>query len=231
MFKHRSEKNEMLDAETLNLSELSKNLKEFSMINQWLGTKRTLIQALEKIHSKYPEQKFRIADLGCGGGDLLLSIQVWASNKNISMELVGIDVHPSVVEYAQNKMLNSNIQIKLMDVFSDAFKQESFDIVCLNNVCHHFSDAKIIDLIHDLKSRTRLAIVINDLERHPLAYYAIKWLTKCFRLSTMAQYDGPLSVLKAFKIQDLKKYVAKLPIHAVELKKTWAFRWQIIIWC
>lgn len=235
MFKMRSEENEMLDAQTLNPDELRKNLKEFAIINKWLGTERTLIDALEKIYLKYSasifKQKIRIADLGCGGGDVLLSIQRWAQHKNIAIDLVGIDCHPAIVEYAQTKTRSyANIQIWLIDIFSKAFREESFDIVCLNNVCHHFSDSEIISLIEDLKSRTCLAVIINDLERHPIAYYAIKWIAKGLGLSTLAQHDGPLSVLKAFNSQDLKKYMAQLPVHSFEIKKACAFRWQIMIW-
>jgi 2-polyprenyl-3-methyl-5-hydroxy-6-metoxy-1,4-benzoquinol methylase len=235
MFKIRSQQKEMLDDAILDPVVLYENLKEFSIINKYLGTQQSLIDSLNTIYAKYSlqnsQQTLRIADLGCGAGDMLLSIHRWAQDKNIKIDILGIDCHQDIIEHAKKTVLNcSNIQILLLDILSDTFL-ESFDIVCLNNVCHHFSDTEIINLSKRLQSTTKLAIIINDLQRHPIAYFSIKWITRLFGLSRYAQHDGPLSVLKAFKIQDLKNYMAKTNTSYFDINKTWVFRWQMIIWC
>jgi len=236
MFKIRSQQKEMLDDAVLDPVVLHKNLKEFSTINKWLGSNRSLTNSLNTIYSTYSlhnvRRTLRVADLGCGGGDMLLTIHRWAQHKKIKTDIIGIDCHEAIIEHAKNTIIKySNIQLLLLDIFSDKFIKESFDIVCLNNVCHHFSDAEIINLTNRLQATTNFAIIINDLQRHPVAYFCIKWITWLLSLSTYAQHDGPLSILKAFKIQDLKNYMTKTNITHFEIKKTWAFRWQMIIWC
>jgi hypothetical protein len=76
----------------------------------------------------------------------------------------------------------------------------------------------------------RLAIVINDLHRHPLAYYAIKWLTRWFSKSPMVQYDAALSVLRSFSRHDWESIFKKAELSEVHLRWRWAFRWQICVY-
>lgn len=238
MFKVRSHKSELLDRldSDANVIELHKNLKEFQFFNRWFGSHKTVITALEKTYQKYSHietnRALKIIDLGCGGGDVLLTIQRWAQRNNKTIDLLGVDSQKIIVDYAKkNTKQYPNIRIEQLDIFSEAFKNKRFDIVCLNNVCHHFSDEQMIQLITCLKAQTQLAIVINDLQRNPIAYFFCKWMTQLLRFSAFAKHDGPLSILKAFQIQDLRKYMLDSRTRLVDIKKTWAFRWQVIIWC
>lgn len=233
MFKKRSTQSEMLDNPMLDNAGLHQNLREFKIINRWLGSQAVLIDSLNKVYKKYPlyflSKEIRIADLGCGGGDLLLGIQSWANENKLKVDLWGLDSNASIIEYARNN--TANIQYEQVDILSSKIKAYNFDIICLNNVCHHFTDDEIIQLLIDLHSKINLCIIINDLRRNPVAYYAIKWITDIFNLSTMAKHDGPVSVLRSFTESDLIQYLTKSNIKNYQIKRAWAFRWQMIIEC
>lgn len=234
-FNSRSTQKELLDENNIDADALIQNLEEFVVLNKYLGGRTTLMQAFNKIYDSckdsFINKKLTIADLGCGAGDLLIEIHHWAKRMNIAIDIIGFDYNQTIVDFAKSKTQGyQNISIKKIDLFSPEFKEYSFDIVCFNTVCHHFSDEQLIQLISALKNKTKLAMIINDLRRNFIAYYAIKWITKLFNLSKLAQHDGPLSVLKAFNKNELKEYLLKSNIKNAQINKTWAFRWQVIIW-
>ena len=80
------------------------------------------------------------------------------------------------------------------------------------------------------KKEVRIGIVINDIHRNWFSYYSIKLLTKLFSKSAMVKFDAPLSVLRAFKKNELKSILDQAGFSNYTLKWMWAFRWQVIIY-
>ena len=76
-----------------------------------------------------------------------------------------------------------------------------------------------------------MAVVINDLHRHWLAYHSIKWLTRLLGGSYLVRHDAPLSVARAFRRADWVALLARAGITQYELRWRWAFRWQVILRC
>jgi hypothetical protein len=95
---------------------------------------------------------------------------------------------------------------------------------------HHFTDEELVQLFQGLKQKVRLAIVINDLHRHPLAYYSIKWLTGWFSKSPMVKNDAALSVLRSFRRNDWESIFQQAGLTEYSIRWRWAFRWQICVY-
>ena len=234
MFKNRSTEKELLDDVTHNHKDLIRNLHEIEFTNRWFGSSHTFISSLDRIHKKNPEyfknRTIDIVDLGCGGGDLLRLAQAWTRTKKINANLLGLDVNPYIVQQAQSLSTHfPSIEYQQLDIFSDDFKKLHFDIVTLNSVCHHMTDEELINLLQQLQTQTKVAIVINDLQRHWLPYLGIKLVSKLLNFSSYGQQDGPISVLRGFQKKDLLQIMHNAKNY--DLRWTWAFRWQVIIWC
>lgn len=234
-FSKRSGKKELVDDLALDDTALAQNLQELEAVNDWLGGKTTLISALNKVcqqHSRLIKAKtITIADLGCGGGDLLRAVHDWAKAKQLNVELIGIDANPFMVRYAIEKSRAfGKIRFETANVLSDAFKTMRFDIVCLNTFCHHLSDADLLKLLKQLKTQTGTAIIVNDLHRHWIAYLSIKWLSRLLNFSYLARHDGPLSVLRAFRKRELTDLIKRADFDCYRIRWRWAFRWEVILW-
>jgi 2-polyprenyl-3-methyl-5-hydroxy-6-metoxy-1,4-benzoquinol methylase len=146
------------------------------------------------------------------------------------MTLIGIDANPNIIDFAKKHSTDfNNIQFEVANIFSDEFKNRKFDIVLCTLFLHHFSAEELVCIFVSLKKQAIKGVVINDIHRHPLAYYSIKWLTQLFSKSAMVKFDAPLSVLRAFTKNELKTILHQAGIHHYELKWKWAFRWQLII--
>jgi len=234
-FSRRSTHPELTDDLTLEGDASIKNMKELEAVNTWLGGKATLISAFNTVYRKYSnlfkDKTIVIADLGCGGGDLLRDIHDWAKDKGLNVELIGIDANPATIKCAlKNTDGYSDIKFKTANVLSDELKQMRFDIVSLNSFCHHLSDTNFIALLKQLQTQTSLAIIITDLHRHWLAYLSIKWLAHLLNFSYLSKHDGPMSVLRAFQKHELVDLLHAANISRFQIRWRWAFRWEVIIW-
>ncbi len=207
-------------------------LRELDFINHWLGGNAVTLNSLEKVWRTISKEKITIADLGCGSGEMLRLIARKASRQNKNVQLTGIDANPNIVAYAQKQSVDyENLNFAALNIFSKDFQQQTFDIVIATLFLHHFSDEELTGLFVSLRKQTKIGIIINDIHRHPFAYYSIKWLTSLFSKSSMVKYDAPLSVLRAFKKRELESILEKAGIITYQLQWKWAFRWRLIIFC
>lgn len=230
-FSNRSSTIEIMDDLACEGKVVFQTLRELDIINQWLGGNAVTVNALRKSWKKIPnEYIISIADLGCGSGEMLRIISTLADRENRKVKLVGFDANPHIIDYARNHSKEfSNISFESTNVFSKEFQDHQFDFVLATLFMHHFTEAELIKLFSSLKKQTRSAIIINDIHRHPLAYYSIKWLTQLFSRSAMVRFDAPLSVMRAFKKKEFDVLMRKSSITNYSMKWKWAFRWQLII--
>lgn len=221
-----------MDDLSLATDALRQNLDELETINTWLGGYAPVLDALERLQPRFPPGRpLRLADLGSGGGDTLRHIARWARRRQVPVELVGIDANPFMLEYAAAKARDfPEISFQQHDIFSADFQQQPFDILTCSLFCHHFSDEALADLLPRWQQQAGLAVVINDLHRHPLAYHSIRWLTRLFRGSYLVQNDAPLSVARAFTRHDWHHLLRRAGLRRYTLRWRWAFRWQLVIW-
>lgn len=208
---------------------IAQTLKELETINKWLGGNFVTIDGIVKLIRRKKPKKLRIADLGCGGGDILKLVAEWAKKKDLEVELIGFDANPHIIDYAESNCREyENISFEVEDIFSDSFKEREFDIILCTLFTHHFSSPSLVDIFKQFKKQSTFGVVINDLHRHPLAYHSIKLLVDNFSKSEMVKNDGPLSVLRAFKRDDLLQIMEQAELQKYSLKWMWAFRWQLV---
>ena len=228
-FSKRSNEEEIMDDLSCSGDEIVQTLKELEIINKWLGGNNVTIKGLEQLNLK-PGGKIIIADLGCGGGDILKLIARWGRKKKLSLSLIGVDANPNIIEYAKNNCLEySEIEFMCEDIFSDQFQNKEFDIITSTLFTHHFDNDQLKSLYPKWLKSSRIGVVINDLHRHWFAYYSIKWLTGLFSKSNMVKNDAAVSVMRSFKRDELFELFESAKINDVDVKWRWAFRWQIVI--
>jgi len=227
-FSIRSTDAEIMDDLNCSGHVLNRTLRELEIINKWLGGNRITIKSLEKLLPKN-NREITIVDLGCGGGDMLRLIDSWGKSKNLKLNLIGIDANPNIVAFAKRNLLAyPHIQFRTLNIFSEEFEKQQYDIVIGTLFYHHFSSDQLVNFFKKLKQQVAIGFIINDIHRHWLAYYSIKWLTQAFSKSPMVKYDAPLSVLRAFKRTELRKMLDATAIENFTIRWKWAFRWQVI---
>lgn len=225
----RSTEEEIMDDLACQGPVVDQTLRELDFINKWLGGNDVTLAAVKRVLQTSPGRQWTVADLGCGSGDILARIVSWAKQQKIALHGTGIDANPHIVAFARAHHPHPELSFEALNVFSDAFRQRSFDLVLATLFMHHFTHAQLAELLRALKKQARVAIVINDIHRHPLAYYSIKWLTQAFSRSAMVKFDAPLSVRRSFTRGEWERILAEAGIEHYQLRWRWAFRWQLTI--
>ena len=231
-FNKRANVIERMDDLEASGSDLHQALSELEGINYALGGNYVTLNGLATLIERYKDVRhLRIADVGCGSGDLLKRIRRMTEKRNIEAELTGFDANENVVNYAIAHTPEScRIQYEAVNIFSDQFKARRFDIVTGTLFFHHFNNDQLSAFFQSLRNQVSVGIVINDIHRHWFAYHAIKILTRIFSRSPMVKHDAPVSVLRAFKKADLLEILQRAGLRDYRIKWCWAFRWQVIVW-
>ncbi|MCF2488951.1 methyltransferase domain-containing protein [Dyadobacter sp. CY347] len=227
MFKFRSHEKELLDQEEIPSTDLFLNLRELDFINHWLGGYNISFNALKKVIK--PVKSHILVDIGCGGGDTLKRIDHWNKKAGYKLDLYGVDIKPVCIAYAKENLKTAPVKL-ICDDYRHIFNHlKQVDIIHACLFCHHLSENQLIELVR-FALENKSVLIVNDLERNPLAYYAIKWLTKLFSKSYLVKNDAPLSVLRGFKKTEWLSILNKAGAVNYSVRNKWAFRHEVIVY-
>lgn len=228
-FSIRSTLPEKMDDASVPDGEVRKALRELEIINRWLGGYKVVLRALTNIH--WPkEREVSIMDMGSGGGDMLRAVAKWAAGKQRRVRLIGVDMNPAMTRYAGNKSGNvPNLIFRTANVFDPSLDGDAPHIVMCSLFAHHFDHEALVALLKRMWSLAGTTVIINDLHRHPIAYYSIKALTKAFSRTDLVRYDAPLSVARSLKRREWITALFQAGITSFSIRWRWAWRWEIIL--
>jgi ubiquinone/menaquinone biosynthesis C-methylase UbiE len=224
-FSLRSQQPELLDRRDIPAADIAVNMQELGLINRKLGGHKITLNGFRALASGL--RKVTIAEIGCGGGDNLLAIQKKTNQGRVDLHCIGIDLNPDCIGVARRVQWQ-----KLPEFIVGDYREVNFDtlpdIIFSSLFCHHFTDQELVDMFRWMRVHSRSGFFINDLHRHPLAWYSIRWLTAFFSGSYLVKNDAPLSVLRGFKRRELKVILEKAGITNYTIRWKWAFRWLVI---
>jgi len=226
---HRSKEEEIMDDLEMSGDVLLDSLDKIATINQFLGGNKLTVASVFKLLRKHDKTKrIKIVDLGCGNGDMLRALSKEAKSRGYQFDMLGIDANQSTIDYAIELSKEYNdIEYLKQDVLSKEFNDVEYDVALCTLFLHHFEDEVALRLIQGLEDKATLGVIVNDLHRHPLAYFLFQLIT-LFVKNQMMKQDGKLSIRKAFKRKDLESFASKLKGRS-EINWKWAFRYQWII--
>ena len=225
----RSYKKELLDDSSIPFADIQQNMKELNIINKYLGGHKITIDGIKKLIPKQEAGKpIVICEIGCGGGDNLKAIEKYCRKKNITAVFIGIDIKPECIAFARQQYPGLDAQWIISDYLQVVFVKEKPDIIFSSLFCHHFTDDELTIMLQWMMSNAAKGFFINDLQRHPFAYYSIKWITKIFSRSYMVKNDAPLSVSRGFTRNEWEKILNTAGIKNFIIEWKWAFRYLIV---
>lgn len=228
-FKSRSDQSELLDSFGIPDRLLHKNLGELDILNRYIGAHAISLEGIKRLMTDR-QKKYHIVDLGCGSGDVLRYIARWARANQYHVKLTGVDQNADAVKYLQEKC---NVYPEITGITADyedyLMATDDIDIVHCGLFCHHLDDAKLAQLFRFLKTSSCQGIVINDLQRNPLAYCGVWLLTRLLNGSALSKHDGPVSVLRAFKREEITSLIQRAGLSDFSIQWKWAFRYLVVV--
>ncbi|MEM9895778.1 MAG: methyltransferase domain-containing protein [Bacteroidota bacterium] len=225
MLEERSQEDEIMDDLSISGEVVDQTLKELNTINRTLGGNAISLALFKKKVKNHD----RVADLGCGGGDIMIDMAKYGRLHSLDLSFTGIDANPNIIRYAEsNTAPFPEISYLSIDILGEEFKKLEFDIIHCCLFLHHFSTEQLVSLFSQFRGQASNCVIVNDLHRNIIAYWSIKWLTALFSRSSMVKNDAALSVARGFKKSELIDILEKAGITDYKLKWKWAFRWQLV---
>ena len=125
----------------------------------------------------------------------------WAAKNGLNLEFIGVDMNPGgprcegsdragpAAPMGEGRPLRLPPRGRHRHIMSSLFT-------------HHLPDPQLIRFIRWMEENARIGWFINDIERHPLPYYFLKFVFWATRRHRFIRHDGPVSVASAFKKED-----------------------------
>lgn len=227
----RTNQSELMDDFSMEGEHLRDTLDQIAQINRLLGGNSITLNGVEILIQRIPKtEEITIVDLGCGNGDMLRALSVFADKNEWNFRLIGIDANEFTINYARElSALYPNITYLTEDIFSEKFQNLEYDIALCTLTLHHFNEEELMHLMGTLNKNAGIGIVVNDLHRNAIAYRLFQLVCFVFRLDEMPKKDGLVSILRGFKKHELKRFSEKLKLNNYTIRWKWAFRYQWII--
>ncbi len=194
-----------------------RNLQDLARINRWFGGHRALLEVFRTL--AHPYDHFTVLDVGAASGDMGQCLRARYRNAVV----VSLDHHLSHLRCAPGPRVAA-------EATAPPFDERSFDFVLCSQFLHHFSDRAAADLVKDLLRLSKRALVIFDLERHPIPYRFLPWTRRLFGWSDMTVHDGSVSVAAAFTAPELLAIAGQARAERTRVQRHWPwFRISVVL--
>jgi len=182
---------EILD--DLPLEEARPSLNDLVRLNRHWGGHSTLRWLLAQAVPSHSET-FSLLDVGAASGDMGECIRRWYPAATVTS-----------LDYRASHMQSCAPPKVVADAFGLPFSPASFDYVFCSLFLHHFTNQQIVDLLRGFGAVARRAVLVIDLERHPIARNFLPWTKWIFHWDQVTVHDGVASVEAAFRKPELEQ--------------------------
>ena len=226
----RVESKELLDAPSLPADELQQNLDDLRRLNLYLGSRYVILAAMKRLWRQAGRpDTWCVVDIGTGAGDVPAALTRWGRRHGIHVRVIAVDIHQDVLRYTKVALQHDpNIELCQADGLHLPFRPGTFDVAICSSTVHHLTWSESVSLLHVMAEVTRYGIIVNDLRRSSVWYYVAKGLLHLVSANRLTRHDGPLSVLRAYTINEVCQIAAEAALASVEVRSRLLYRWLLI---
>ena len=193
----------MLDLGYGSPSDVAHNLREMERTNRYLGGYRALTRHLFP-RLAAADGPVSVLDIGTGGAGLPCLIAGWARRHKVEVSLLAIDRaarHLAVA--AVSAQPYPEIMLVQADGHGLPLPCRSADYAISSLVLHHFAPESLMHLLRASYEVSRRGLMMTDLVRGWLPYFAFKLVQPIFARNYLTRHDGAVSIRRAYKPREL----------------------------
>jgi SAM-dependent methyltransferase len=212
--------------------EIEGALRDIRLVNRFLGGATTLLAALKPyLQAVPPGDELTVLDVGTGAADLPEAVVREGRRLGIRARVTAVDRDPFTARMAARATAgNGSIRIVRADAFRLPFRDGSFGLVTASMFLHHFAGNELAALLREFRRLASDAVVVNDLERHRIAWAFIALVSRATRRNAMFVHDAPLSVLRGFTPDELRTAARAAGVQdGVRVWRRWPYRLVMVL--
>ncbi len=210
--KLRPERMDSSDPETT-----ARCLKDLTRINALLGGYRSLCRVMRLLVPR--EEPFTVLDVGAASGDM--GVALCKSFRNAVV--TSLDRRELHLRFGHGQRVAA-------DAFSLPFRPRSFDFVICSLFLHHFENEQATSLLARMRAVASRAVVVLDLERHPVPYYFLPATRLLLGWDAVTVSDGSISVEAGFRPGELLALARAAGAERPQVRRHWPwFRLSLVM--
>jgi len=175
--------------------------RDLRRINAWMHNHAIMANALQTaVNGQTPKQ---IVELGAGDGDFLLRVaqKIPARWSGVNVTLLDRQKVVTPQTLAAYASVGWRAEAVVADIFDWLQTPAPAEIVIVNEVLHHFDDARLAGLLRLIAGRTRLFIAIEPRRAPwPLFCSRLLWAVGC---NSVTRHDATVSARAGFAGEEL----------------------------
>jgi len=210
---------ERLDDPRHDPATLERSLAHVAAVNRWLGGRRALFRHLP---ARLADRRTTaILDVGTGSAGLPLAVARWARRHRRSVAVTAVDAHPQVAGIARRHAAGTPaVRVVAADGLTLPFPDRTFDIGLLTLTLHHFEGDAQVRVLQELARVVRGWIIVGELHRAWPNYLGARLLAATvWRRNPLTRHDGPMSVLRAFRPDELRALARAAGLRDVAVRR------------
>lgn len=215
---------ELLDTDSGTPAEIETALSDLRRINQWFGGVATTQFMIQYVARNTGTRSLSLLEVAAGAGDVPRS----ASQR---LKLSGIQLQVSLLDRASSHLKSRNNGVRAIagDALALPFADASFDLVSCCLFAHHLGSQAMVRFVNEGLRVCRVAVLINDLIRHPL-HLALVHAGRPLYRSRLTRHDAPASVRAAYTAEEMREMLLQTKAAGVVLTRHYLFRMAVVVW-
>jgi ubiquinone/menaquinone biosynthesis C-methylase UbiE len=170
-----------------------------------------------------------LLDVGTGSADMPMAVLELCKLRGVHAFIAAADLSERNLRIARARLgVSPEIHFVRADTLKLPFPARSFDFVTASLFLHHFRDDDVVRILADFGRIARRAVIVNDLIRNLVPYYFTRIAGPILATSFLTVNDGPVSVLRAFTLDEMRDLAERAGLRIRQLKRIFPYRLLLI---
>jgi ubiquinone/menaquinone biosynthesis C-methylase UbiE len=144
------------------------------------------------------------------------------------MQKRGVDLRVTLLDRRATHMTEERTRV-VGDALTLPFRDATFDLISCCLFVHHLSPEDVNIFIKEALRCSRIAVVINDLVRHPVSF-AVACAGRLIYRSRITCNDAPASVRQSYTAKEMRKMLQQSGASRIDITRHYFYRMGAIVW-
>jgi len=213
---------ELLDRDSGTPDEIASSLADLARINHWFGGVATTCSMVQYVAGKTGTRSFSLLEVGAGSGYVPRVARERLIRRGVQLSVTLLDRAPSHLGNGDGP----SVPRVAGDAGALPFANQSFDLVSSCLLAHHFSPQELLQVVEEGLRVARIAVLINDLVRHPL-HLALGYAGWPLYRSRLTQHDAVASIRQAYTPHEIEE-ILKPTSAGIVIRRHHLFRMGVV---
>lgn len=203
---------ELLDTDSGTPAEIATALSDLRRINRWFGGISTTYAMVVQVARDLGTRSLSLLEVAAGAGAVPQGIRTRMQRHGVKLQFTLLD---RALSHLRNDSGNGT-RVVAGDALALPFANQSFDVVGCCLFLHHLEPQEVVQFVNEALRVCRIAVLINDLVRHPL-HLAMAYASLPLYRSRITHHDAPASVRRAYTADEMREMLQQSRAARVEI--------------